>query len=125
MSFLPNPKKEAMCNYQTKDVAAAIRKIPTYVSGVQIVFESTTMNVFKLSCPGTGAFSLGMFLDISLHENAGPNTIVKLECRRQIGAIDKPNELHECTDYMMSAFNMIGKILDGTAEKVAQQNAAK
>lgn len=113
---LPNPKKEARCNFPIAKVKEAVKQLPNHTKVAVLSFESDPMNVYKFTCKGNGVFNLGMFLDVALHEVGENHTLVQLECRRLVGAIDTANELHECTEFMLGTFSLLGKVITGEAK---------
>lgn len=110
---LPNPKKEAQCKFPIETVKAAIKSLPKHTSVAKIAYESDVMGVYKFLCEGKGVFNLGMYLDVCLHDVNGTHTLVQLECRRAVGAIDTAPELSECTEFMLGTFGLLGKVLSG------------
>ena len=113
---LPNPKKEAQCNYSIAKVKEAIKQLPNHTAMAELIFEIDAMNMYKFLCKGKGVFNLGMFLDVALHEVDANHTLIQLECRRQVGAIDTAPELHECTEFMIGTFSLLGKVLTGNTK---------
>lgn len=110
---LPNPKKEAQCKFPIEAVKTAIKSLPKHTEVATIAYESDAMGIYKFLCKGKGVFNLGMYLDVALHDVNGTHTLVQLECRRCIGAIDTAMELHECTEFMLGTFGLLGKVLTG------------
>jgi hypothetical protein len=117
--ILPNPKKEAQCNFSISQVKEAIKELPKHSSRIELMLAIDAMNMYqyKFSCLDKSIFNVGMYLNVALQEVATSHTLIQLECRKQIFAIDKGIEVHECTEFMIDTFSLLDKILAGVVKK--------
>ena len=81
MSYLQNPKKEASCNYPIAKVKEVIKTLQDYTKNATLIFDSDVMGTYKFECKGQNLLSLGMILDVTLHETDSTHTLIQLECR--------------------------------------------
>ena len=68
MSVVANPKREVRINYNIVSIRSAIKLIPKYAPNAELTIANDVMNFYQFKAAAKGIFSLGMFLEISLHE---------------------------------------------------------
>jgi hypothetical protein len=110
---VPNPKREVRCAFNIEVVRAALKAIEPHVKPTKLSTSNDTMNFYIYEAPASGIFSLGMFLEISLHEVSPTHTLIQFEGRRALGWIDSTHEITQTYGFINGCISMLGKILRG------------
>ncbi|MCX6311223.1 MAG: hypothetical protein NT084_06240 [Bacteroidetes bacterium] len=112
-AVVPNPKREVRINFNIEEVKKALKTLPEFVKPTILKIANDTMNFYQFEAPAKGIFSMGMFLEISLHEISEKQTVIQFEGRRAIGWIDSTHETTETYNFINGCISMLGKALKG------------
>lgn len=110
---VPNPKREVRIAYNIEEVKAAIKALEKHVKPTTLTTQIDNMNFYQFTAPASGVFSLGMLLEISVHEMSDKITLLQFEGRRSWGWIDSTHEIGETYGFINGCINMLGKVLRG------------
>jgi|GEM_PF-1685732 len=110
---VPNPKREVRIAYNIEEVKAAIKALDKHVKPTTLTTQIDNMNFYQFTAPASGIFSLGMLLEISVHEISEKQTLLQFEGRRSFGWIDSTHEIGETYGFINGCINMLGKVLRG------------
>lgn len=110
---VPNPKREVRINYNIDSVRDAVKSLREHVKPTTLSIENDTMNFYQFEAPAKGIFSLGMYLEISLHEISENRTLIQFEGRRKLGWINSGHEVTETYNFINGCISMLGKSLRG------------
>ncbi|MDQ3108852.1 MAG: hypothetical protein M3R17_03065 [Bacteroidota bacterium] len=106
---VPNPKREVRINFNIELVREVLKSLPKHVAPTELAIANDTMNFYQFKAPPKGVFSLGMLLEISLHEISEKQTIIQFEARRVIGWIDSTHEVTETYNFINGCISLLGK----------------
>lgn len=112
-SVVPNPKKEVRVNAPAAKVKEVINSLPDFVKPTKINIANDLMGFYQFEAPTSGLFSLGMLLELCVHEVSDNQTLIQFEGRRKVGWINSTHEIGETNNFILGCISLIGKGLKG------------
>jgi len=108
---ISNPQKEVQVNSSIETVRKGIKNIPTVAKGAKLIIENDFMGFYQFEIVGNSIFSVGVFLELSIHRVSETMCEIKFECRRKIGWIDDGMEASECYKTITDCIRILTKLI--------------